>query len=223
MQRDNPSKAPRIVLTIFAAVLQAVLLYAALLTYTGRLPIPAEFSIMFLIFGVACLVGAFVAGSGIKSKTSNTQKSKVELILPSLGDQPTPPPSTQEHTAFGHTEYVFDSSSPDQTEFLATEMAQLRRLKLTWSEGGGEKSKEILNFPVYIGRDASSCAVVVNDPSVSRRHTQISLNSGVLSVSDAGSSNGTLLDGSPVTSDMEIHSGQVLKLGRVSIQIEIQD
>ena len=215
--------AYRIALSVAASVLQAVFLCIALLTLAGILPIPAEWSIVFAIFGVACLVGAIAAGSRIKFNKTSDKKKAAELVLPSLVIEPSAETPPQEQEAFGHTEYLFGGGTPEKTEHIATDMVRQRKLRLYWSEDGAEKSAEISDFPFFIGRDAAFCAVVINDTGVSRKHAQISLNNGVFSVSDAGSSNGILVDGLLVAAVMELHAGQVIRLGRVNIRVEFQN
>ena len=213
--------AYRVALSAVVSILQAVFLYLALLTLTGIIPIPAEWSIVFAIIGVACLAGAIATGSRVKFSASPAKKKTAELILPSLEIQPSAQHTPREQAAFGHTEYMFDGTTPDGTEFIATEMKLRRQLRLSWNENGIEKAAEVSGFPFYIGRDAAFCTAAINDTSVSRKHAQISYSGGVFSVSDAGSSNGTLLDGLLVASDKEIHTGQVIRVGRVSIRVEV--
>ncbi len=64
---------------------------------------------------------------------------------------------------------------------------------------------------VVVGRD-SSCDVVVGADNVSRRHAEIVLHRGQLKVRDLNSSNGTTLDGKPVT-EADWPDGQVLEVG----------
>jgi hypothetical protein len=221
------SNRPKIAVALAASFAQAAFLYAALLTLGGILPMPAELSIVFAVFGIACFAGAIFAGSGISvsfaSDAKKTKEPAPTLVLPPLL-QPPPAASEAEQTAFGETEFIFGGgSAPEKTSLLATEYARQPKLRLTWSEGGKEKSLEAPQFPIFIGRDASVCAVDINDNSVSRRHAKISLNGGVFSVSDEGSSNGTTVDGSRVVGDVELYTGQSVKFGRVSVRIEILD
>lgn len=62
-----------------------------------------------------------------------------------------------------------------------------------------------------VGRE-SSCDVVVGADTVSRRHAEIVLHNGKLKVRDLGSSNGTRLDGKPI-SETDWTDGQVLEIG----------
>lgn len=74
---------------------------------------------------------------------------------------------------------------------------------------------------LMLGRDSSGCDLVVNDPSVSRRHAILSLVAGRLMLSDGGSTNGTYIDGVKVTEQpVAIKIGQRLLIGKVSIMVE---
>ena len=74
-----------------------------------------------------------------------------------------------------------------------------------------------------IGR-APGSTVVLADPSVSREHARISPggNGGGVSIEDAGSSAGTLVDGVAITSATLLHDGAKLQIGGQSLRVERQ-
>ncbi len=78
---------------------------------------------------------------------------------------------------------------------------------------------EITKDPSTVGRDPS-CEVVLNDGSVSRRHARIEKRGDGWAIIDQGSANGTYLDTERVT-DAALRDGQDLRLGSVSLRIEI--
>jgi len=63
------------------------------------------------------------------------------------------------------------------------------------------------------------CDVVLTDPSVSRRHAQITFRDGVWVIQDLASMNGTSVNGAPV-GRMALHAGDIVALGSQSIQID---
>lgn len=68
-----------------------------------------------------------------------------------------------------------------------------------------------------IGR-ASQADVELADPEVSRRHARLDLVRGVLYVSDAGSSNGTFLNGKPLGGEsIELRRGDDIDVGNTRI------
>jgi FHA domain len=78
---------------------------------------------------------------------------------------------------------------------------------------------EITKDPALVGRDPS-CEVVLNDGSVSRRHARIEKRGAEWAIVDQGSANGTYLDTERVT-DAALRDGQDLRLGSVSLRVEI--
>ena len=71
---------------------------------------------------------------------------------------------------------------------------------------------------LVVGRDAS-CALVLADPRVSRRHVAIAASSSTPHFRDLGSSNGTLLNGRRVASGA-LDCGDVMTLGDTELVIE---
>ena len=72
-----------------------------------------------------------------------------------------------------------------------------------------------------IGR-APGSSVVLADPSVSREHARISpgANGGGVSIEDAGSSAGTLVDGVAIASATALQDGSQLQLGTQTLRVE---
>lgn len=73
--------------------------------------------------------------------------------------------------------------------------------------------------PCTLGR-ASQADVELADPEVSRRHARLDLVRGVLYVSDAGSSNGTFLNGKPLGGEsIEVRPGDDIDVGNTRITV----
>ncbi len=74
---------------------------------------------------------------------------------------------------------------------------------------------------VTVGRHAALCEVVIDDPSVSRRHFRIGRGSAGLYAEDVRSLNGTDLDGAPLQpfAPVALADGQTLTLGRVTLTV----
>lgn len=87
--------------------------------------------------------------------------------------------------------------------------------QLTISEGR-EAGKEFVfdQDSVLIGR-STDCDVALFDPGVSRKHCRIFIDGDVYAVEDQGSANGTLVNGSPV-STQALEDGDKLTLGPVT-------
>lgn len=76
---------------------------------------------------------------------------------------------------------------------------------------------------MVLGRDESSADIVLQDPLVSRRHVRISWKAIEFIIEDLGSSNGTLLNGSPLTKAHVLKSGDRIELGNSSLQFQVGD
>src|SRR5262245_43405116 len=90
---------------------------------------------------------------------------------------------------------------------------------------GGSKVNQVEQIPlkdlheITLGRDASSTVAydTRRDDVVSRRHAVIRIEDGenpVFRLSDLGSSNGTLLNGEPISGDVELAPDDVVELGK---------
>lgn len=70
-----------------------------------------------------------------------------------------------------------------------------------------------------IGRDAGN-DLVINDEAASARHALVEFAAGEWWVEDAGSTNGTLLNGATVRSRERLQYGDELGIGRVALRLE---
>lgn len=65
--------------------------------------------------------------------------------------------------------------------------------------------------------------LVLADERVSRRHCELSVRAGQLVVTDTGSSNGTLVNGTPVSGTQVLHDGDELQIGDTRIEVGSAD
>lgn len=131
--------------------------------------------------------------------------------------EPTPPrmsrpmprlvPSGQDDTAIAADRIVRltgTSVSGDQYE-IAVPLSQLRARPAGF----------------VIGRVAGQCDLAVPHASVSRRHALLRIGDGRLLLSDLGSTNGTLVNSMPASSDgIELTRGAVVRMGDVELTVE---
>ncbi len=103
--------------------------------------------------------------------------------------------------------------------------ARPARLNLTVFEPPSRGGKRELNLeiepgqPAVIGR-SSTADVELCDPEVSRSHAALTLVDGVLYLRDAGSSNGTFLNGKPVDgAGIEVLAGDSVDVGTTRITV----
>jgi pSer/pThr/pTyr-binding forkhead associated (FHA) protein len=60
----------------------------------------------------------------------------------------------------------------------------------------------------------------IADPSVSSHHCEILLKGSDVVVKDLNSTNGTFLNGQPVTGEAVVKAGQIVRLGQVEVRVE---
>lgn len=72
--------------------------------------------------------------------------------------------------------------------------------------------------PVLIGR-APECTLVLTDDFASGRHARLAPGPSGWTVEDLGSTNGTLLNGTPLGGPAPVTPGSVLKIGRTVIEL----
>jgi hypothetical protein len=70
-----------------------------------------------------------------------------------------------------------------------------------------------------LGRDAGN-DIVINDEAASARHALVEFADGEWWVEDAGSTNGTIVNGEVVRSRERLHWGDELAIGRVALRLE---
>ena len=70
-----------------------------------------------------------------------------------------------------------------------------------------------------LGRDAGN-DIVINDEAASARHALLEFADGEWWVEDAGSTNGTVVNGEVVRSRERLHYGDELAIGRVALRLE---
>lgn len=85
---------------------------------------------------------------------------------------------------------------------------------VVWREGG-EVRRVAVEDGTLLGRDPA-CAIVLQDPTVSRRHCTFHVRGGEVFVEDNKSANGTSVNDRPVT-QARIGDGDVLQVGAVRV------
>jgi len=98
-------------------------------------------------------------------------------------------------------------------------------LKVTLIVVSGKPEGKVipLTAPVFrVGRD-ESCHLRPNSVEVSRRHTEITISETAVVVTDLGSRNGTLVNGTLLTAPHRLKSGELLKIGPLTFAVSIQE
>jgi hypothetical protein len=95
------------------------------------------------------------------------------------------------------------------------------RLGLAWQTivlRSGNREREFTQGRVIVGR-ARDADFRVDDPNVSRRHAAIFWSNGSVMIEDLGSTNGTMVNGYPVSNTV-LSSGDVVVMGDCRITVE---
>jgi hypothetical protein len=86
-------------------------------------------------------------------------------------------------------------------------------------EPDGKKSRTVkLSGSTQIGRGAG-CAIRLSDTYVSQVHARLYGENGAWYVEDLGSTNGTFLNDQKVASPVEVHAGDVVKVGKTVLEL----
>ncbi len=79
-------------------------------------------------------------------------------------------------------------------------------------------SSFVLSPETTIGR-ASGCGVMIDDPRISKLHARMFFNGSHWIIEDLGSTNGTTLNGGPVTSPVTVDKGGLIQVGEVVMEL----
>ncbi|HVW80101.1 MAG TPA: FHA domain-containing protein [Mycobacteriales bacterium] len=81
------------------------------------------------------------------------------------------------------------------------------------------KTVPLSSLPVTIGR-AESSTIAINDDYVSQHHARLVPNGSVWLIEDLGSTNGTLLGSSKITTPTEVSAGARIRIGRTLLELQ---
>lgn len=112
-----------------------------------------------------------------------------------------------------------DVKDPASTEVLAAEQAEeldLARAVIVITSG--DRVREFTQSRVVLGR-GKEADLRIDDPNVSRMHAAIYWNNGRLMIDDLGSTNGTMVNGYPVTSTV-LRPRDVVAIGESRMTVE---
>ena len=101
------------------------------------------------------------------------------------------------------------------------------KLILTDKNDPNQRFTAALKGTIMVGRpDANSKSVgskiIIKDRSVSRSHCTFRCENGRLFLSDAGSKNGTIVNGKNISQETEVFDGNIITLGNMDLKVEIQ-
>lgn len=85
-------------------------------------------------------------------------------------------------------------------------------------QDGNKTGSQKLKGPMQIGRD-EACELRPDDTYLSQFHARFAPRDGVWFLEDLGSTNGTYLNQQRITGPVEVHAGDVVKIGTTTLEL----
>jgi len=179
--------------------------------------------IVLIAGGIAAAVAAFFLNQRKKNRQQEPDFERIEHEIDrqiGLGSEASALSGTAADGLNQPTEIV-DQKGRGGTLLLWNQHTPPCQIILTDVHTPSKSFQVSLDQPVRIGRNDELCSVVLDyDRSVSGKHCEISAKDGRFYVKDLHSSNKTYVNGSEITTETEIVSGSILKLGRLELRFE---
>jgi pSer/pThr/pTyr-binding forkhead associated (FHA) protein len=109
----------------------------------------------------------------------------------------------------------------DERAAVTARQLGIAALVVTRSHGGGPRVGERMPLRAVssVGRDAGN-DIVLNDEAASAKHAIVSFADGEWWLEDAGSTNGTVLNGSRIRDKERFQYGDEVAVGRIALRLE---
>ena len=108
---------------------------------------------------------------------------------------------------------------PPPSTFAKARAVLVPQTEVIVSHGGTEVSRHILAPGEYVLGREPGVDVFVDAPLVSRKHARLTIDYSELFIADLGSSNGTFLNGQPVTENARVFPSQKISIGEATIEL----
>jgi DNA-binding winged helix-turn-helix (wHTH) protein len=131
-------------------------------------------------------------------------KNLVAEVRAALKDDPRAPRFVKTLYGYGYS-FIAGAVGGDRAPAMGA--CFLRYLSRHFPLGEGEN---------VIGRDPA-CAVVIDEPDVSRYHARIVVSASAATIEDLGSKNGTFVDGEPIQGKVPLAPGKEVRLGETPL------
>lgn len=104
---------------------------------------------------------------------------------------------------------------------MEEQTAGITGISLSVTVGNNTVDTVVRDFPCLMGREASSCDIVISEPAVSRKHARFVMEDGAVYIEDVSEHNGTYLNDTklPPLGKAKVHEGDIVTLGRASIVV----
>ncbi|MFB1490896.1 MULTISPECIES: FHA domain-containing protein [unclassified Thiocapsa] len=123
---------------------------------------------------------------------------------------------------------ILDPSTPDQPnreqpipESPRPPQVEGPALVLTFKTGTrrGERVRLVLAPSALIGRGGGCALALRDDDEVSAQHARLTAQAGRILLADIGSTNGTLLNGVPLSAPTPLRDGDVVRIGQTELHV----
>lgn len=120
------------------------------------------------------------------------------------------------------TEWMYDEGESATETEIEGNMETMYHIILTDIQSPARSFQVPIRGCVIVGRAKGECDLVLDfDRSVSGKHCKIEVRENQFYVTDLNSTNGTYIEGHKISSETEIFSGNILKMGRVACRFEV--
>jgi hypothetical protein len=118
-------------------------------------------------------------------------------------------------------EITLDEEEVTAPEVPAVVLPKAIGLVVTVTVGGQSQTHEIDMLPCLVGREQTSCDLVISEPAVSRRHARFYSTEDGLFIEDVSEHNGTYLNGTklPSLGSAPLSENDRISLGRAEIAV----
>jgi len=171
---------------------------------------------IFIVAGLAIAVLVF----GMRWIYANQDKAQTALgklgvqVPDPLDPDPTPPTPPASPTPDSHAfaPIVLPGADPGYSSVVATPGVP----RLSGPNGSFELSEGVH----VLGREAGLTISLGGESTISRRHAELVVSAGQITLRDLGSTNGTFLNGQPVVGDVTVRAGDTIRFGSVQMKLE---
>ncbi len=126
--------------------------------------------------------------------------------------------------------------APQESIILAPQRVQEQKKRRKQAQAGAKPAGKLVvvtspalrtgeelpvdSSPLIVGRDAENDVPLVRDEFSSGRHARIEPRRDGVWVEDVGSTNGTFVNGVPLTAPRKLSSGDVIRIGQTDLRFE---
>ena len=100
------------------------------------------------------------------------------------------------------------------------------RIRLTPIRSGEQTKPFEANLvnKLVVGRSKANCDLILpDDPEISKSHCELTYQNGVIHIVDLGSTNGTFVNGVPITSKYQLQNDDIIGLGKTELRFAMDD